>query len=113
MLFIERDSEGRIVRVEQASFPEATEQTAETTTEIAEWLKANTLRTATLHQLQPSDLEMVRVLEDLIDVLISKGVISITDLPPAAQNKMFNRAKARRQLGGLEDLIGDDEDRLI
>lgn len=56
---------------------------------------------------------MVRVLEDLIEVLMSKGIISITDLPLAAQNKLLNRAKARRTLGGLEGLIDDDADRLI
>lgn len=60
-------------------------------------------------QLQRSDLEMVRVLEDLIEVLMSKGVISITDLPHAAQTKLMNRAQARRQLSGLEGLINDDE----
>jgi hypothetical protein len=53
------------------------------------------------------------VLEDLIEVLMSKGVISITDLPPAAQNKLLNRAQARQTLSGLEGLIGDDDERLI
>lgn len=113
MHFIERDSEGRIVRVESASFPESTEHSDQTTAEIAEWLKVNTIRAATLQQLQQSDLDMVRVLEDLIEVLMSKGVISITDLPIAAQSKLLNRAKARQTLSGLEDLIGEEEDRLI
>ena len=113
MIFIARDAEGQIVRVEHALFPEATEQTEEMTPEISEWIKVNTLRTETLQQLQQSDLDMVRVLEDLIEVLMSKGVISITDLPLAAQNKLLNRAKARRALGGLEDLIDDEDERLI
>lgn len=108
MHFIERDSDGRIVRIESIAFAEATEQRAEPTEEITEWLKANTLQ-----QLQQSDLDMVRVLEDLIEVLMSKGVISITDLPQAAQHKLLSRAKARQTLGGLEDLIGDDEEHLI
>lgn len=113
MHFIERDGEGRIVRVEAAEFRGMTEQSAETTAEIGEWLKVESLRTATLQRLQQSDLDMVRVLEDLIEVLMSKGVISITDLPPAAQNKLLNRAQARQTLSGLEGLIGDDEERLI
>ena len=107
MHFIERDGEGRIVRVEAAEFSGMTEQSAETTAEIGEWLKVESLRTATLQRLQQS------VLEDLIEVLMSKGVISITDLPPAAQNKLLNRAQARQTLSGLEGLIGDDEERLI
>ncbi|HDG1692598.1 TPA: tryptophan synthase subunit beta [Kluyvera georgiana] len=113
MHFIERDGEGRIVRVEAAEFRGMTEQSAETTAEIGEWLKVESLRAATLQRLQQSDLDMVRVLEDLIEVLMSKGVISITDLPPAAQNKLLNRAQARQTLSGLEGLIGDDEERLI
>lgn len=113
MHFIERDEEGRIVRVETAAFSGMTDQSAELTAEISEWLKVNHLREATIQQLQQSDLNMVRVLEDLIEVLMSKGVISITDLPPAAQHKLLNRAQARQTLSGLEGLIGDDDDRLI
>lgn len=113
MLFIQRDADGNILRVEHISYPEATEQHEQATPEITEWLKANTLRAATLLLLQQSDSEMVRVLEDLIEVLMSKGIISITDLPLAAQNKLLNRAEARRALGGLEGLIDDDGDRLI
>lgn len=113
MYFIERDTHGRILRVESDTFPGATEQSHETTTEIAEWLKVHHMRTSTIQELQQSDLDMVRVLEDLIDVLMSKGVISITDLPPAAQNKLFNRAQARQRLGGLEDLIADDDELLM
>ncbi|BBQ85888.1 MULTISPECIES: tryptophan synthase subunit beta [Enterobacteriaceae] len=113
MHFIERDGEGRIVRVEAVEFSGMTEKSAETTAEINEWLKVEGLRAATLQRLQQSDLDMVRVLEDLIEVLMSKGIISITDLPPAAQSKLLNRAQARQALSGLEGLIGDDDERLI
>ena len=113
MHFIERDSDGKILRVESSPFRESTAQYEETTAEIAEWLKMNTLRAATLQQLQQSDLDMVRVLEDLIEVLMSKGIISITDLPPAAQSKLLNRAQARQRLSGLEGLIQDDDEQLI
>ncbi|MHA0519628.1 hypothetical protein [Citrobacter portucalensis] len=62
-----------------------------------------------LAMLQKSDLEMVRVLDDLIYLLIRKGVIAITDLPAMAQVKLMNRANARQELGGLEQLLGNDE----
>lgn len=113
MHYIERDAEGRIVRIEIVEFDGMTEQTEESTPEISEWLKVNSIRTATIQQLQQSDLNMVRVLEDLIEVLMSKGIISITDLPPAAQNKLLSRAQARQTLSGLEGLIADDDERLI
>ena len=113
MHYIEPDAEGRIVRIEIVEFNGMTEQSEEATAEINEWLKVNSIRTATIQQLQQSDLNMVRVLEDLIEVLMSKGIISITDLPPAAQSKLLSRAQARQDLSGLEGLIGDDDDRLI
>ncbi|MBC1188061.1 MULTISPECIES: tryptophan synthase subunit beta [Kluyvera] len=113
MHFIERDGEGRIVRVETVAFAGMTEQSEVATAEISEWLKVESIRAATIQQLQQSDLNMIRVLEDLIEVLMSKGIISITDLPPAAQSKLLNRAQARQTLSGLEGLIGDDDERLI
>jgi hypothetical protein len=61
-----------------------TEQSEVSTAEIR-MDAAREIREASLLQLRQSDLEMVRVLEDLIEVLMSKGVISITDLPPVAQ----------------------------
>lgn len=113
MHYIERDAAGRIIRVAAAPFAGMTQENLDTTPEIEEWLKKQDARTATLLQLQRSDLEMVRVLEDLIEVLMSKGVLSITDLPHAAQVKLMNRAQARRHLSGLEGLINDDDEPLI
>lgn len=109
MLYVERDAEGRITRIESTPFAGMVEQHAEKTEEIAEWFHLQEMRNATLKRLQQSDLEMVRVLEDLIEVLMSKGIISITDLPQAAQSKLINRTQARLKLSGLERLI-DDED---
>lgn len=113
MYYIERDAEGRIIQVEMAPFHAMTEQNDACTPEIDEWIRQRETREATLIQLRQSDLEMVRVLEDLIEVLMSKGVISITDLPPAAQTKLTNRAQARRSLSGLEGLISEDDEGLI
>ena len=70
-------------------------------------------REYSLQQLRQTDPEMIRVLEDLINVLMSNGVLRITDLPPAAQHKLINRSQAREGLGGLNRLISDDEGGLI
>ena len=113
MYFIERDLQGAIVRIESSAFDAMTEQSDVATAEINHWLNVNHVRAETMQRLQQSDLNMVRVLEDLITVLMSKGVVSITDLPPAAQNKLIDRAKARETLSGLEGLIGDEDERLI
>jgi|LNFM01.1.fsa_nt_gb hypothetical protein len=41
------------------------------------------------------DAGLVRVLEDLIEVLVSRNVIRITDLPAAARNKLLERKDYR------------------
>lgn len=110
MYYIERDAQGHLIQVQLIPFNAMTEQSEARTSEIDEWLRQREIREASLLQLRQSDLEMVRVLEDLIEVLMSKGVISITDLPPIAQAKLTNRAQARRSLSGLEGLISDDDD---
>ena len=54
------------------------------------------------------DLDFVRVLEDVIDTLVAKNVINITDLPPEAQAKLFSRKsfRERRSQNSLR-LFGD------
>ena len=64
-------------------------------------------------QLSTSDAELVRVLEDLIDVLIAHGTIRMTDLPPKALGKLTSRKQTRRKLNNSLNLIGDDEDSII
>lgn len=56
------------------------------------------------------DAEFIRVLEDLIDVLLAKGVINLTDLPPKALDKLNRRRHARRRLRGALDLLQRDDD---
>ncbi|HEY8975580.1 MAG TPA: hypothetical protein VIN75_15280 [Burkholderiaceae bacterium] len=56
------------------------------------------------------DADFIRVIEDVIDTLISKNVINITDLPLEAQTKLFGR-KGYRQRAAKDalKLFGDDE----
>lgn len=55
-----------------------------------------------------SDAQFVRVLEDLIDTLIEKGVIRHTDLPAAAQQKLLSRKGMRHSLQGALNPLVDD-----
>jgi hypothetical protein len=45
------------------------------------------------------DADFVRVLEDVIDTLIARNVINITDLPDQAQAKLFARKSFRERTG--------------
>ncbi len=58
-----------------------------------------------------SDLALARVLEDLIDVLLTRHVIAFSDLPPAAQEKLIARRGLRKELDYVSSLFlsGDDD----
>lgn len=103
MLYIQRDAQGQICQVSlQADFA-GQECLPDDHPELVSW------RRRTLQQLQDSDLELVRVLEDLVEVLSRKGVIRYTDLPSAAREKLAARVQNRHQVNVLSNLLGDDE----
>lgn len=112
MFYVQRDAQGALIRVEAVAFAEATQTLPADHREILAW-NANEVVENSLAQLKQSDLDMIRVLDDLIQVLTSKGVIRVTDLPPAAQAKLLDRTQAREALGGLGQLIDDDDAGLI
>jgi hypothetical protein len=64
--------------------------------------------------LSDSDAAIARVLEDVIDVLINRGVIQFTDLPAAAQTKLLSRQQTRAMLKDpLRLLPGEGEGGLL
>jgi hypothetical protein len=55
------------------------------------------------------DADFVRVIEDVIDTLIARHVINITDLPDQAQAKLFARKSFRDRAGrNALKLFGDE-----
>ncbi|EJT83266.1 hypothetical protein PPS11_37795 [Pseudomonas putida S11] len=65
----------------QPLFDQFTEMLPADHADIQEWFADDVVENS-LNQLKQSDLDMIRVLEDLIDVLTAKGVFKITDLAP-------------------------------
>ena len=45
------------------------------------------------------DADFVRVIEDLIDTLLTKNILNVTDLPAEAQAKLFARKSFRERAG--------------
>ncbi|MBO9678482.1 hypothetical protein [Paenacidovorax monticola] len=61
-----------------------------------------------------SDADLARVTEDLVNLLVQKGVILFTDLPPGAQAKLLARQQTRANMVNSLKLLGEDsEDGLI
>ncbi|KJZ08878.1 MAG: hypothetical protein ACPGUE_17115 [Marinomonas sp.] len=64
----------------------------------------------TQSMLETSDSEMMRVLEDLVNLLTEKRIIQFTELPMAAQKKLLSRKWVRGIHTGNEDsLIGESD----
>ena len=61
---------------------------------------------------ETSDMKLIRVIEDVIDLLIAKNVICITELPQPVQAKLMERRSLRNSLNSLT-LFGDDDQNIF
>ncbi len=107
MVYVQRDAEGLLLRVESEPFEGMTDTLAVESEELESWLKTREEVRARLTSLKQTDLDLIRVLEDVVIVLVERGVISFTDLPEAARNKLDERALARAELEGLSSEINE------
>lgn len=105
MPYVKRDDQGRITTVNLES-AEGLENVPPNAPELLDFMKRMGLEHSTLQQ---SDMRLVRVLEDLIDLLIDRDVIRFTDLPLPAQEKLMERRSMRQSLGALDLLGGANE----
>jgi len=111
ILYVRKDADGRIVALSRnaddcidpgwSSLPDDAPEVLDFIEELAERAKPD-------NALRDSDLSFVRVLEDVIDLLIERGVIRFTDLPLPAQTKLLQRRDNRRQRQGLQLLSDED-----
>lgn len=62
--------------------------------------------------LAESDHALVRVVDDLVNVLIEKNLMRFTDLPEAAQRKLMARQSLRQSLNSL-NLLGDEDQTVL
>jgi hypothetical protein len=62
-----------------------------------------------LSELTHSDIAFIRVIEDVIDTLINKNILTFTELPEKAREKILSRRDARGRLAGSNDLVVPDE----
>lgn len=106
-MYVRRDAEGRIDRVSRDADADCGEFVAADAPELLAFLSGNDGGVSPA-ALQASDLELIRVLEDLVEVLTDKGVIRFTDLPDAAQQKLLGRKDLRASARRL-NLVEDDE----
>ncbi len=108
MLFIERDQNGAIVAIHNNNPQKEFEQVSLKDPEVLQFLQqtnaSDELMTRALAQ---SDSDLVRVVEDLIQLLIDRNIINFTDLPSEAQTKIRNRQTIRSRLAETDFMVDD------
>ena len=105
MPFVKRDQSGKIDSVslnESADFAEFVDSES---AELEVFLED---ARPSADSLRESDSDLVRVLEDLIEMLTAKGVIMFTELPESAQQKILFRKRLRKDRTNALDLLGDE-----
>ncbi len=101
MVYVRRNSAGEIVAVSRESADGFGERVAPDDGALRDF--ASELRPsagAPMDELQLSDQSFIRVLEDVVQLLDEKGLISLDELPRDARNKILGRQQWRRQLRG-------------
>ena len=107
MLYVERDKDGNIIALHKSPGPNAGEQKSIMDQEILDFLNKNVNTEPWLQFLSLSDMGIIRILEDLIDLLIRKNVILFTELPEDAQAKIRERKRVREVMTP-QNLMVDD-----
>jgi len=60
-----------------------------------------------------TDLSMIRVIEDVIDILITKNIIMFSELPLPVQEKLLRKKGQREKLFGVGDVIGNSDEEVM
>jgi hypothetical protein len=105
MPFVKRDERGAVVAVSLESGTGYTEELAKDDPAVTGFLAGLGSESSPL---DASDQDLIRVLEDVVDLLIAKNLILFTELPVDAQQKIMRRQKMRSAIGDLKDLISED-----
>ena len=109
MPYVTRDAEGRIAAIYGEPL-EGTEEMAADNVELREFVSQGDSEAMARWQFMESDMALVRVFEDLVEVLMDKGIILATDPPAPAQRKLAARRGLRKEFTYVETLFGGDEE---
>jgi hypothetical protein len=107
MLYVERARDGKITALHSSPRSNAGEQKSIMDEEILDFLHTTVSADSRKLLLALSDMGIIRLLEDLIDLLIQKNIILFTELPEQAQERITERKRLRETMTS-QDLMVDD-----
>lgn len=109
-MYVKKDPRGKITAVSETEEPGFVPAGRDDSVDVELFLQK--MEHHDVHaSLQHSDLQMARVVEDLINILIEKNIIRFTDFPDPAQQKLMLRRELRGSFRG-SDLLGDEEENI-
>ena len=109
MPYVSRNDAGEIIGVHCSPLEVEAEWLEGEDPQIRQFLHSCAASEQALRSLSDTDSDMIRVIEDLVELLISKNVFHFTELPEAVQHKLGSRKQLREDLGMLSNLIGKDD----
>lgn len=108
MPYVKRNPQGKIIALFQYTAEPGTEFLPYDSLELSAFLKENNIPLEAIKwQLTENDISFIRAIEDLIDVLIAKNIINLTDLPEEVIEKLNFRKRLRAQLHWYDEVIID------
>lgn len=107
MPYIERAADGKIIGLRTVANPNTTEVKSLKDEEVLDFIKDNLDNNVLKGLLVQSDVGLIRLVEDLINLLTKKNIILFTELPEKAQEKINERAQIREKISS-QDIIVDD-----
>ena len=110
MPYVQRDNEGKIIALLDAPSARANELMPVDDPEVLSFLSAGDSKNELTQLLAHTDSEIIRILEDLVDLLVEKRIIRFTDLPESAQDKLLSRRRTRARLRGPESPVIEQSD---
>jgi len=108
MPYVYRDAENNILAVYD-QLVDGTEEVADDDPDLKAFIQKN-VSVLVMDDWVKSDLQLSRVIEDLIEVLIDKNLIMFTDFPASAQKKLLKRRGLRKEFSYVEGLFAGGED---
>lgn len=111
MVYIKRDKDGHICALYSQGGKGITEQVDFNNPEVVTFL-SRCDKNNHLEFLQ-SDLQLIRVLEDVIDILINKNIITITDFTQPVIDKLLARQAFRKRYSGAAGMEYNEDDEEI
>ena len=112
MPYVQRNQSGAIVSLTALPVADEDQFLKPDDPEVIQFLShpeiGGDMRAQSEFELFAADLKMIRVVEDLIDLLTQKGIIMFSELPPPVQEKILCKKTVRETFQHSCDIIVND-----